>query len=289
MMNPHWKPTTLALTLLLLLAAPSQAAESTSIRDAGRAIAETHANAVIRVNVIVSMRMAVGGRQAREDEVESEINGTVIGADGLTLVPLSEIDPAGAMMRQFGSRMDGEVNIESHVKDIRLILPDGREIPATVVLRDPVLDVALLRPREAVENPFAAIDLTRSAEPLLLDEVVVLARFGRIANRQIGVMTGEIQSTIRRPRTFHVPSSELATAGMGLPIFDVNQQLVGFVLMRIQPEGMGSDEDSLAIILPAEDIQEMAEQAPQEGEPLAQDAGEESGEEAGQPAESPEP
>ena len=176
-----------------------------------------------------------------------------------------------------GGEGNDEYNFESRVKKLEMIMPDGKEVPATVVLRDSDLDVALLRPTEALAGDVPHVDLAATAEPELLEEVVVLARMGRIANRQIGAMTGEVQAIVRRPRTFYVPHSELATGGLGTPVFNGDQKLIGFTLMRVMQGGRGSGFDSgesmLPVILPAEEVRKIAEGAPAAGSvPATEDA-----------------
>ena len=164
------------------------------------------------------------------------------------------------LLRKLGHGGMGMVYL---VKDIKLVVDKNEEIPATVVLRDNDLGLAFLRPTEKREKPFKYIDFTNSVQPQLLEQVMVLARMGRIADRQIGAMTGEIQAIVTKPRLFYVPSAELASGGFGVPIFSEAKKVVGLVLMRTLPSAASADSDDgmLGIILPASDIVEIADQA----------------------------
>lgn len=249
------------LAILLIASATAGAAD---LRATGRDVAAKYGAAVIRVNVVIKQKVSYGGQGEREQEASHEINGTVIGEDGLTLVPLSSIDPASMYKKMMGD--NDEVKFETTVKDIKLIMPDGKEVAATVVSRDTDLDLAFLRPVKKPATKYAAIDLADNAKPQLLDPVLVIARFGKIANRRVGAMTGEIQGIVEKPRTFYVPSSELATGGYGLPIFNDGGKVVGIVMIRTMPGGRDAssrDDSTMGIIMPASDILEIAKQVPE--------------------------
>lgn len=263
-----------AVALALMMAAAT--ASAADLRATGRDLAAKVGNAVIRVNVVIKITAQMEQRQERE--VAHEINGTVIGEDGLTLVPLSDIDPA-SMLRQ-----TRDIKVETTVKDIRLLMPDGKEIPATVVSRDMDLNVAFLRPVNKNGTKFTAVNLADSANPQLLEEVCVVARLGKIANRRISVMTGEVQAIVEKPRTFYVPSSELATGGEGVPIFNETGKIVGIVMQRMV--AVSDDDDSMVIIMPASDIDEIAKQVPEKA-PAGEDTT--AGTTAVKPAPSPTP
>lgn len=259
MINPHAFRALRGLFCLLALVALMAATEpaNADIRTAGREIVAEYGDAILTVRIVLNQKMSQGG-ESEQHEVKNESSGTVLTVDGLTLVPLDAIDPSQMIRRVYGD----QINIESHVKDIKLVVGKRQEIPATVVLRDNDLGIAFLKPTEKPEKPFKHIDFTNNTEPELLEQVMVLARMGRIADRQIGAMTGEIQAIVKKPRMFYVPSAELASGGFGVPIFSEAKKVVGVVLMRTLPSGASdSGEGMLGIILPAADIVEIANQA----------------------------
>lgn len=261
----------LALTFSAWLVAAGAGAEE--LRDTGRRLAKELGAAIVNVQIVLSQQSSFGGNNS-ENEVKMETSGTVINPDGLTIVPLSAVDPSQVLKRMMSGDMGNQMSLNSRVKDIKLIVNKRKEIPATVVLRDEDLNIAFLRPIKKPAEPFKAIDIKTTAEPRLLDEVMVLARMGRVADREISVMTGEIQCLITKPRKFFVPSSELASGGLGVPIFDKNARFIGIVLMRTSPGGMedsagsmlgmGGQGGVLVVILPAKNIQDEAAQAPKE-------------------------
>jgi S1-C subfamily serine protease len=254
-----------ALVILLLSAASARAADD--LRATGRATGEKLGDAIVTVKAVLSIKVSMEGNERPESEEKSVANGTVIAPDGTTIVPLSAIDPSIMIKRSMPPEYSQQLSIDCRVKDLKLVVNKRTEIDATVVQRDPDLDLAILRPVKKPEKPMTAVDLADSVAPRLLEEVFVLARMGRVADYEIGVMTGEVQSIVTKPRTFYIPSGELASGGEGVPIFTGAGKLVGFVLSRVAPGGdestsfsMGGDGSSIGIILPSADVQEIVAQ-----------------------------
>jgi hypothetical protein len=249
------------ITMLTMFSVPAAA----GVRETGRQLIGDRGAAIVTVAIVSTVKVTYGNQDIPEREVKSETSGTVIGPDGLTIIPLAAIDPTS----MYKEMMSEGMSFDNRVKSIKLVVRKETEIPATVVLRDADLGVAFLRPLEKPAQPLTAIDLKDAAEPELLEEVCVLARMGKVADNELGAMTGEIQAIVSKPRKFYVPSAELASGGFGVPIFTAQSKLVGIVLMRVAPGGDdtesfggGGDGGMLAIILPAADVQEVAGQAP---------------------------
>jgi hypothetical protein len=254
--------TALVLSALLMLAASGVRAQGADLRETGRRLAKEKGSAIVTVKIVASMKMSAEGRSGDERERKTETCGTVVAPDGTTIVPLSELDPSAVIKKMAGA--EGEkMTISNTVKDLKIVVDKKTEIPATVIKRDPDLDLAVIRPTQKPKEPMKAIDVTNQAVPKLLDEVLVLARMKRACNYEIGVMTGEIQAIVAKPRTFYVPSAELGSGGLGTPIFSADGKFVGITLMRV-PEGGGEDQESnapLVTILPADDVRDIIAQA----------------------------
>ncbi|MCE5231502.1 serine protease [bacterium] len=241
-------------------------AHAADVRATGRATAGKLGDAVIRINVVI--KATFGGKESSDEEITREISGTVIGEDGLTIATLSNIDPASIMKRSAGEG-DESSKFQTTVKGIKLLMRDGKEVPATVVLRDSELDLAFLRPITKPATKFTALNLADSAKPELLDEVFVLQRFGKIANRRIGAQTLEIQGIVEKPRAFYIPNpnSEAAAGLLGLPVFNADGKVIGMFGLHVMGGAGRSMEDGnesmLVTIVPAADIAESAKQAPE--------------------------
>lgn len=258
----------LAAGLAAMLALTGLAAGADEIGEAGRAILEQNRQTVVTVRLIV--KMTFGGMGSEEGE--SEVTGTVIGPDGLTVVSLTATDPSTMLQQMFG---DEDFQMSAQVTDVKILLEDGRELDAKIILRDKVLDLAFVRPVEKPAEPMATVSLTQAPEVQILDELVVLTRLGRVARREYAAAIERIEAIISKPRTFYVPGSDPSTADLGSPAFSADGAFVGIGVMRaikssggrmMSMFGGGSGDNMMVIIVPASDIAESAEQVPAWGE-----------------------
>jgi S1-C subfamily serine protease len=239
-------------------------AGSEAIRSVGRTVLEQSADAVVTLRIVHQVNFAFGGQGGEERENQSEALGTVISPDGLIVASLYEVDPGEAFGRQMARRMGPNSKFETKVKEVTVIMGDNSEAPAVVVLRESDSGLAFLRLKEKPAAALKHITFDKDSDAAILDEVVALSRMGEGGKRQSTAMTGEIQGIIQRPRKFFVPSSGIADAGVGTPVFNKDGKALGLVLSEVR---FGSNEnrpDEMTVIRPASEIIEYAAQAPAE-------------------------
>jgi S1-C subfamily serine protease len=238
-------------------------------RAALREVGKKWQDAIVSVRVALKVRMSMGGRevQSMDDTVESVA--TVIDPSGLTVMSLTALDPGVMMSRLMGAAATGDqkMQIVSEPSDVRMRLPDGRELPATIVLRDQDLDLAFIRPTTKPTAPLTAVNLSDAAKPSILEDVVVLSRLGRVGGWAPSAVLYSVGAIIEKPRTFFVLNG---ATGTGTPAFLANGKLVGLLTIRQIDPGrmsmfgmMGGSEGAgmMAVILPAADVLEIAKQA----------------------------
>ncbi len=259
----------LAAGIMQFVVLPARGAD---IAEAGRAKAKDAGDAVVTLKIVAGLKYSMGGREGEENEVKTEARGTIIDDTGMTICALSEIDPAQLIQKMYGSRMGNEMKIESNLKDLKIILANQKEIPATVVLRDNDLDIAIVRPLEKQTEKIPCINLKDAGDAKILEPVFVIGRMGQIGNRQLRLATGEIESIITKPRKFFVPGDALSRSGTGVPAFTADGKVLGLLVTKsvgasadVSPTSR--EESVLAIILPASDILEIAAQAPEKAPP----------------------
>jgi serine protease Do len=188
------------------------------------------------------------------------------------VLSLGSLNP-GAMMNRMMGGGGGQARMEfgSEPSDVKLRLPDGKELPARIVLRDEDLDLAFLRPIIRPDKPLIAINLSDEGRPSILDPVVILSRLGRVGGWAPAASLQTIGAIIERPRTFYVIETGGA-GGMGTPAFTTAGKVVGLLTMRSVQAGkpgmfsmVGGTEGLglLPVILPAADVREIAQQAPE--------------------------
>ena len=240
-------------------------------RAAAREIVKKWQNAIVTVRVVLKMRVSVGGREMQSMDESVETVGTVIDPSGLTVLSLGALNPGAMMNKMMGGGSGGQERMEfgSEPSDVKLRLPDGKELPARIVLRDEDLDLAFLRPTTKPDKPLVAINLADEGRPSILDPVVVLTRLGRVGGWAPGASLQTIGAIIEKPRTFYVIESGDA---MGTPAFTSAGKVVGLLTMRSVQSGrpgmfsmMGGAGalGLLPVILPAADVRDIAQQAPE--------------------------
>ncbi len=258
----------MALAAMLSGAGDARAQDA---RATARDVVKRWQEAIVNVRVVLKTRMSMGGREMQSADDSVDAVGTVIDPSGLTVMSLGSLNPGAMMNKIVGASAGGgenRVDISSEPTDLKIRLADGRELPARIVLRDEDLDLAFIRPTTKPAAPLVAIDLAESAKPVLLEQVVVLSRLGRVGGWAASAALADVGAVIERPRTFYVLGG--APASMGTPAFSASGRLVGLLTLRQVDPGrssmfsmMGGAEAMglLPVILPAADVLEIAKQA----------------------------
>lgn len=259
----------LSLILAAATAMIATAVNADEIASAARAVVQKNENAIVKVQIVTQTQMSMDGKETTKRENKSETTATIIDPSGLAVVSLAATNPMEAFS---GMGFDDEgINMKSDVTDVKFRMNDGKEIPAKVVLRDKDLDLAFIRPSQKQPQPMPYVDMTGSVRPEKLDQVVVLGRMGKVANRAISACLDRIQAVVEKPRTFFVPGAASMMSDMGSPVFGLNGKSIGLLILRTTPRGDVDDGGfgvgsmgMLPMILPAADIVKVAKQAPEE-------------------------
>lgn len=259
------------LLSVAIAAAVMPLAHADESAEKGRAIYEAQKAAVVTVELVIKEKMSMAGDSSNESESKITATGTIISPDGLTVLSLTSTEPSALWSKMMPSE---DMQISSEVTDVKLIVEPGKELSSNVLLRDRDLDLAYVRPKVKPEAPLPFIDLAQSAQPLVLDEVLVIDRAGKVANREHYVGLSRVSSVVSKPRLFYLCGATAGgfSMGLGAPAFSLEGKVVGvFVLRAIASSEQGSMmggmmnsmQDNLAgILLPAAQILEGAAQAP---------------------------
>jgi S1-C subfamily serine protease len=242
--------TATALAIVCPLRAASEAEAA-----AGRALVKRYADAIVGVELVVTLKMKVGDREAPAQERRIEVNGTVISASGLTLTSLADVDPQAAYeaSRANASGGRGVELVGVDFKEVKLRLADGKEVPARFVLKDADLDLAFMAP-EASEGgaEYPHVSLESAADGALMGNYFSVARAPKSLQRVPLVRLNEIVGIVEKPRRFYLLSD---LQFLGTPVFDGKGAVLGVTL-----QNFANGRRSI-MVLPAGDIAEMAKQA----------------------------
>jgi hypothetical protein len=259
----HHKPTMTRFAVACLLAGLAFTSRADELAEKGREIFKKNQRAVVTVQEVLKMSPA---GSSRANESKQDLTGTVLDGSGLTVLALSACDPSEMYQRMMGEDYS-RGRVETEITDLKILLDDGTEVPAEMVLRDKDLDLAFIRPKTKPASPMPAVDLNKSAPAQLLDQVITLNRLNSAAGRAYSASVERISAVMQKPRTFYIPDSTMTATTLGSPAFALDGNLVGVMVMRAVSSKGGASrsyrDNMTSIILPAADIAKAAAQAPE--------------------------
>ncbi|OUU60029.1 MAG: hypothetical protein CBC20_03025 [Verrucomicrobia bacterium TMED60] len=232
-------------------------AEKKNSETIWRTLLTEHANCVTWVSATVRVEVSVGGRSLPPQEQKLEALGTIIADDGLTVLSLTKVDPTSNIISRL--RSPG-ASVQVHYTEVLILMQDGSEIPARLLLKDMDLDLAFLLPITETEESsekftFSATPGWNRAKnpptPEILNEVVSISKLGRNLYRQSTLRRGWVNAVIEKPRPYFV----IENTEPGTPVFDHRGRWLGVVVYK-----MDSGRPTAVVTLPIEDIMEIAEQ-----------------------------
>ncbi|MEJ1973892.1 MAG: serine protease [Lacunisphaera sp.] len=247
-----FSPSFFAAALLALAIAPTDALALTEAEAAaGRALVKRYADTIVGVEMVVTLKGTQGDRPLPPREQKREINGTMVAANGLTVLSLASIDPRGSIPPAMMAQIHFD---EPEFKEVKLRLADGTEIPARVVLKDADLDLAFIAPlpESAPAGPLPFVDLANHAEAIVLGTYYDISRASKLQQRVPAVRVIYVSGMIEKPRRF-VLASEYSP---GCPSFAADGKVLGIALRHV-----AGGQSTSVIILPAEDVAEVAKEA----------------------------
>jgi hypothetical protein len=235
-------------------------ARADSVTDSARAVAEDYENAVVSIKTVVREKFNMAGFGSDDTETTSEIVGTIIRPDGLTVVAHSDIDPS-AQMKDMYSFMDDDdsIDISFEVVSIKIRLESGEEVEANQTLFDSDLDLALLRPKEPLEKPHTFVDMAKPSDVKVLDQVVTLSRLSKVLSRTAAATLDRVQAIVQRPRLLYIVPS----ANYGTPTFTLDGTCVGIGATKRMSSSSPDDmwDNTAFVVVSAADVAELAEQS----------------------------
>jgi hypothetical protein len=246
----------IAGALLLAIAGPGRADDN--LAGARKIFAEKQ-DSVIWVSAVANITFSSSESKDTpislpDEEAKVEALATLVDTNGLAVTVLSQLDPSRNINGRSIRTPQGSVKVEAStkLKEVKVTLADGTEIPAEVVLKDLNLDLAIIRinlaSKEAKGAVFPVVDLKDSAAGKVLDEVVTLTRMDEVFNRAPNVYYGQINMVTKKPRVFLRANG----ATGGCPTFTTDGKIIGITAGRLM-----KGKNPAAAIIPAVDVLEV--------------------------------
>lgn len=249
------------LTAAILFASPFVMAAEGPLKDKALTLAASYKDSVLFLSAVVEIEFTAGENPVKKEERKLEMLGTVIDAKGLIVVALSTLDVASTVDGRTVNGPQGPIKLSAKgtTKEVKILMPDGSEVAAKVVFKDPDLDLAFIRPEKPDGVKLTPVPIADSAAMALLDDVIILGRLGKDLNREPVIMTNEVMSLISKPRTF----GKLGSPSLGMPVFNKDGKFLGLGINRFSAKGDsdGQGPSPSNVVLPAVDLLESAAQA----------------------------
>jgi hypothetical protein len=122
------------LAAAALLAAPLASAAEGPLKEKALALSKSYKDSVLFLSAVVELEVTAGDNPAKKEERKIEMLGTVLNKDGLIVVPNSTLDVASSVDGRMVNTQHGPMKLSAKAttKEVKILLPDGTEIPAKV-------------------------------------------------------------------------------------------------------------------------------------------------------------
>lgn len=221
-----------------------------------RAMLLRQVDAVIGIEMVVTVKVKMGDRELPTRERRVEVNGTVLTPEGLTAASLAQVDPAqeieAMQMAQPGRQLE---LLGADFKEVKLRRANGTEVPARFVLKDADLDLAFIAPEttgEGGEEKFAHVDLAAETDGAILERFYCVSRASKALQRVPMISETTVTGVVEKPRRIYL----MRDVSLGSPVFDGEGKLLGLALQHF-----AGGRRVGVVVLPSADIAEVAKQA----------------------------
>jgi len=237
-----------------------------------RAILDVNQQALVEIRAVVKLSMESADLPLPNSNEAQHVmvSAVVIDPSGLAVASATLINPISAIPA-ISFEINGEkksIAMKGVLSDIKMVMADGTEIPAKLVLEDHDLDLAFFMPMHGdTDKPaaFRCVTCSARAKPDLFDKIVVIDRLSETLNREATVGIHRINAIVEKPRTFFV-SADLQN--ISVPVFNLKKEFIGFAVTRIGQKSSDLSEmisrmanaGGSIVILPVQDIMSTAQQ-----------------------------
>ena len=238
----------LCLLVLFVLLASSAAASPGIYKTV-----KSKADVMVNIQFVLQVKMDGAGA---DREIEGDVTCLMIDAKGLILCSNTEL---GGYVGMLGRMMGQGMSLTANPTNVRLVMDDGEEVPATVLTRDSDRDLVWLRLDEMGEKTFPFLDFKNSATLGLGETFYLVRTMDEFFGRSPLVSEGKVGAELTKPRRLWAPAAPIG-GGFGTPIFNADGALVGITVLQVPgPEdgAMGQLGSPLSFVGEAARIEDM--------------------------------
>ncbi len=199
-MLPTIRPLLCSIALVCAAAAPA-VLPAADITDVAKSALQAHQDTVVTISCVLKLKYSFNG-QSQDKEQKFESAATTIDPSGLFVTSAESLEHAAYFRNMSASNKKVNLNIESEISSLQVMLADGTQAEADLVLSDKDLDLSFVRLRAKPPTPLPAVALSPAPLPAALDMVFILSRAPKLANRVAMVQVGRINCQVRGPQPY---------------------------------------------------------------------------------------
>jgi hypothetical protein len=260
-MLPMLRPLLCSIALGCAAAAPAA-----DIADVAKSALQAHEDTVVTISCVLKLKYSFNG-QSQDKEQKFEAAATTIDPSGLFVTSAESLEHAAYFRNMSASNKKVNLNIESEISSLQVLLADGTQAEADLVLSDKDLDLSFVRLRAKPPTPLPAVALAPAPLPAALDQVFILSRAPKLANRVAMVQVGRVDCQVRGPQPYLLGDVTLIGC-QGCLAYDASGVAVGIEVSKSPSADevgenavSGRDLSASAVIRPIAAMLDLAKQA----------------------------
>jgi hypothetical protein len=247
--------------VLLAWVGIAAAGSDDKIKAAARKVLAKYDGAVVSVKISGASYFVTDAKPGPKSDFKAELPGTILTANGLTAICNFSTDFESGAASVVAVGTDGPPSKQVYeITEIKLVLKDGSEVLAELLMRDEKLGVAFVAPKQrGMKLAHVSLD-NKTPIPEILDDAIFLNRFGEPLKRgaEVGVIT--VSAVLKQPHMLVVGSS---TEG-GCAVFDSSGRPLGVTVLRRTRDSKNvpiETSNFTAVVLTAETLRPAMAQA----------------------------
>ena len=258
------------LIAAVLLAAPVTVAAADEAEQY-QALLEQKAPLIVTVRAVIKTEVNFGG-QGQDQESRDEIQGVVVGKDGLIMVSFDSFRSRG--------EAGGDFQVKRTPQEIKVIFErEEKEYEAELVATDSKVNLAFLKVKDLEGRDVQIADFANPVSGEVGQKVAAVGRLEKGYDYAPYVRTAVVSGSIKKPRRALILDGSVRSEG--LPVYSMDGAVIGVLTTLESGVREGSDEGGFfgmmsgggrQFVLPGKVVAGMIQQARQQAAKAAEEA-----------------